>query len=188
MRIGLAGTMSVGKTTLVKALAELPEFNRMKNAYDDSEFFHAAGFAHEESSYLAEISRKNAMAQSKPVVLDGTGNGTYEKFAGKINEARARGYRVEANYVTVPTDIAVDRSFKRSLKQSERRFVSEITVRDTHSAVSRTFPNAVEDGMFDSFSLWDTGSGEPKMIANGTGSNLSIIDNESYQAFLDKGR
>jgi nicotinamide riboside kinase len=26
MRIGLAGTMSVGKTTLVKALAELPEF------------------------------------------------------------------------------------------------------------------------------------------------------------------
>ena len=168
--------------------AELPEFNRMKNAYDDSEFFHAAGFAHEESSYLAEISRKNAMAQSKPVVLDGTGNGTYEKFAGKINEARARGYRVEANYVTVPTDIAVDRSFKRSLKQSERRFVSEITVRDTHSAVSRTFPNAVEDGMFDSFSLWDTGSGEPKMIANGTGSNLSIIDNESYQAFLDKGR
>ncbi len=26
MRIGLAGTMSVGKTTLVKAMAELPQF------------------------------------------------------------------------------------------------------------------------------------------------------------------
>ena len=45
----------------------------------------------------------------------------------------------------------------------------------------------IRDRLFDSFSLWDKDSGEPKMIANGTGSNLSIVDKESYQTFLDKG-
>lgn len=167
--------------------SELPEFNRMRNAFNDQEFFHAAGFSHEESSYLAEVARKSAMAQSKPIVLDGTGNGNYEKFAGKIQEAKANGFRVEGNYVTVPTDVAVTRAFNRSLKASERRFVPQGIVEKTHAAVSTTFPRAVADGLFDSFSLWDTNSPSPKKLVEGTGTALSIIDNVGYQAFLDKG-
>jgi predicted ABC-type ATPase len=166
----------------------LPEYNLMRNAYSDNDFFNAAGFSHEESSYLSELARKNALANSKSVVLDGTGNGNYEKFAGKINEAKSRGYTVEGNYVTVPTDVAVTRSFNRSLKQSERRFVPQNIVEGTHGAVSRTFPRAVDDGLFDRFSLWDTSSsGGPKIILEGTGRSATIIDQGAYSAFLEKG-
>ena len=42
MKIGLCGTMSVGKTTLVKALKELPEFKDYK-------------FATERSKYLSDL-------------------------------------------------------------------------------------------------------------------------------------
>ena len=97
------------------------------------------------------------------------------------------GYRVVASSVTVPTDVAVQRSFNRSLKPNERRFVPQGIVEKTHAAVSRTFPQAVGDGLFDSFSVWDTSTDSPVKLAEGTGSNLSIINNEGYQAFLDKG-
>lgn len=201
----LGGGPAAGKSTFVKETGmvadknnavhvnaddmkgELTEFNRMRMSYDDGEFFNAAGFSHEESSYLAEVARKSAMAQGKSVVLDGTGNGNYDKFTRKIEEAKAKGYKVVGAYVTVPTDVAVQRAFDRSLKVSERRFVPQGIVEKTHAAVSRTFPQAVSDGLFDSFSLWDTGGSAPTKLAEGAGSNLSIIDNGGYQAFLDKG-
>lgn len=167
--------------------SQLPEFNQMRNAYDDGDFFNAARFSHEESSYLAEVARKNGMANSKNIVLDGTGNGDYDKFSGKIAEAKGFNYKVIGNYTTVPTQMAVERAFNRSLKVSERRFVPKAVVEKTHAAVSRTFPRAVNDGLFDSFSLWDTSSGQPKLMVEGTGRNMSIIDENGYQAFLDKG-
>lgn len=166
---------------------ELPEFERMRMSYDDGDFFKAAGFSHEESSYVAELARKNAMANSKNIVLDGTGNGEYDKFSGKINDAKASGFKVEAHYVTVPTNLAVERAFNRSLKVTERRFVAQDIVEKTHGAVSRTFPRAVSDGFFDSFSVWDTSSGQPTLLAEGKGRNLTVIDADGYNAFLDKG-
>jgi nicotinamide riboside kinase len=43
MRIGFAGTMSVGKTTLVKALAELPEFKNYFIATERSKYLRDLG-------------------------------------------------------------------------------------------------------------------------------------------------
>jgi nicotinamide riboside kinase len=43
MRIGLAGTMSVGKTTLVKALAELPQFKDYYVATERSKYLRDLG-------------------------------------------------------------------------------------------------------------------------------------------------
>lgn len=43
MRIGLAGTVSVGKTTLVKALAELPEFNNYHITTERSKYLRDLG-------------------------------------------------------------------------------------------------------------------------------------------------
>jgi deoxyadenosine/deoxycytidine kinase len=43
MRIGMAGTVSVGKTTLVKALAELPEFKDYKIATERSKYLRDLG-------------------------------------------------------------------------------------------------------------------------------------------------
>ena len=43
MKIGLCGTMSVGKTTLVKALKELPEFKDYKFATERSKYLNDLG-------------------------------------------------------------------------------------------------------------------------------------------------
>lgn len=43
MKIGLCGTMSVGKTTLVKALQELPEFKDYKFATERSKYLNNLG-------------------------------------------------------------------------------------------------------------------------------------------------
>lgn len=43
MKIGLCGTMSVGKTTLVKALAELPEFENYHIATERSKYLRDLG-------------------------------------------------------------------------------------------------------------------------------------------------
>ena len=43
MKIGLCGTMSVGKTTLVKALQELPEFKNYKFATERSKYLNDLG-------------------------------------------------------------------------------------------------------------------------------------------------
>ena len=43
MKIGLCGTMSVGKTTLVKALQELPEFKDYKFATERSKYLNDLG-------------------------------------------------------------------------------------------------------------------------------------------------
>jgi nicotinamide riboside kinase len=65
MRIGLAGTMSVGKTTLVKAMAELPQFK---------DYF----IATERSKYLRDL--------GIPLNTDSTLNGQFVFLAERASE------------------------------------------------------------------------------------------------------
>ena len=65
MRIGLCGTMSVGKTTLVKALQELPEFQD----------YH---FATERSKYLRDL--------GIPLNTDSTVRGQFVFMAERASE------------------------------------------------------------------------------------------------------
>jgi len=65
MRIGLCGTMSVGKTTLVKALQELPEFQD----------YH---FATERSKYLRDL--------GIPLNTDSTVRGQFVFMAERVSE------------------------------------------------------------------------------------------------------
>ena len=53
MRIGLAGTMSVGKTTLVKAMAELPQFKDYFVATERSKYLRDLGIPLNTDSTLA---------------------------------------------------------------------------------------------------------------------------------------
>lgn len=167
--------------------AALPEYNRMRMSNDDADFFNAAAFGHVESSYLADQTRKAAFVQNKNIVLDGTGNGKWEDFSDKISTAKNAGYKIDAVYVTVPTDMAVTRAFNRSLKIDERRFVPESITRGTHKKASATFEKAQAAGIFDSFTVWSTETGSAIKLAEGTGKNITIIDNDNYAAFLAKG-
>jgi predicted ABC-type ATPase len=203
----LGGGTAAGKTTAVKSgLADVPgkdkavqinaddvksqlsEYDRMRLSNNDSDFFNAAAFSHEESSYLAKQVQKAAFKNGQDVVLDGTGDSTPERLAKKIGQAREGGYKVEGVYATVPTNDAVRRSNERSLKEGERRFVPEKIVRGTHREVSRALPVAIKNGSFDRIRLIDTSTrGAAKLIGSGSGSSWTVADPQGWQDFLDKG-
>jgi predicted ABC-type ATPase len=164
----------------------LPENPRMRASNKDGDFFRAAEFVHEESSILAKRVQNRAIKNNQDIVLDGTGDSSINKLAKKINEARDSGYKVNGVYVTIPTEMAWQRSSSRALSES-KRYVPEQVVRDTHQDVSQTFPLAVQGGLFDTVSLWDNSGTSVKLIGSGSGSNFNVLDNNGYQTFLAKG-
>lgn len=203
----LGGGPAAGKTTAVKSgLAEvpnkskavqvnaddvkdqLPEYKRLKNSPNDDEFFNAASFGHEESSMVAKQIQKTAFANKQDVVLDGTGDNSIDNLEGKVRSARGNGYKVNGIYTTVPTEMAIERSNIRSLKESERRFVPTAVVAGTHASVSRVFPQAIDRGLFNSVSLIDTSvQGAAKLIGRGAGKSFDVLEEDLFFAFLQKG-
>lgn len=155
---------------------QIPDYSRMTGDP------RAAAFTHEESSYLAKRIQSAAFERGCDVVLDGTGDSSEKSITGKIDTARARGYRVVGNYATVPTAVAVERSNARGAQTG--RYVPETVIRGTHAAVSQVFPKIA--GKFDEVTLWDT-MGTPKVIARGGKGKLTVVDQSSYDAFLAKG-
>lgn len=166
----------------------LPEYDRMRFSSNDDEFFNAAAFSHEESSFLAKQVQKAAFENKQDVVLDGTGDSKYATLEKKVGQARDAGYKVSATYATVPTADAVTRSNKRSLKPTERRFVPEAVVRGTHKDVSAVFPEAVRKGLFDSAKLIDTSVlGEEVLIGETSGGSFVVRDQAKWNSFVAKG-
>lgn len=144
-----------------------------------------ASVTHAESSYLAKRTQAAAFERRQNIVLDGTGDTSAKSMNGKIDTARAAGYRVEAHYVTLPTDMAVQNALARG--KVTGRFVPEEVIRNTHAGVSTTFPEVAT--RFDSVKLYDTTTfGAPKVIATGGAGVLDIVDQVAYDAFLAKGK
>ena len=171
---------------------ELPEYERMRMSSDNQDFFAAATFAHEESSMLAKKIQTAAIVGKRDIVLDGTGDSSATKLQGKCNEARSFGYKVNGEYISVPTNVAVGRANARSLGSADRRFVPESVVRDTHRSVSNTFVSAVQAGQFfDKVNLWDN-NGEfgqpPKLVGSaGKDSIFKVADQGLWDEFVAKG-
>jgi predicted ABC-type ATPase len=175
-----SGQVSLPKNTVeVNAdtvKAKLPEW--------DTAGANRASVTHAESSYLAKRTQAAAFERKQNIVLDGTGDTSPASMTGKIDTARAAGYKVEAHYVTLPTDMAVANALARGQKTG--RFVPEEVIRTTHAGVSTTFPAVA--GKFDSVTLYDTTVfGATKVIATGGKGALDIIDKVAYDAFLAKG-
>jgi predicted ABC-type ATPase len=152
---------------------------------DDLEREDWAAFTHEESSYVAKRIQAAAIERGQDAVLDGTGDSSAASIRRKIEGARAAGYKVEGNYVTCPTDMAVDRAIERG-KKPEGRVVPEDVVRGTHRDVSRVAPVVASD--FDTFTLIDTSEGTPRRVASTTrGEPIKIEDQALWDAFVAKG-
>jgi predicted ABC-type ATPase len=176
-----AGDSAVIDPDAVKA--QLPEYQAMTKAKDPA----AAAYVHEESSHVAKEAMKEARRRKINYVLDGTGDSSYAKMAGKVNAARDAGYTVHGRYVTVDTDEAVKRA--RARAQKTGRMVPEPVIRETHASVSSVFDQAAKSGLFDSVQLFDnsTPMGSPaKLIATGQGSKLTQLDPAAYRRFLAK--
>jgi predicted ABC-type ATPase len=166
---------------------QLPEFDALRFSAHRYEHEAAAGFVHEESSYLAKAMQRKAFATRRHVVLDGTGDSSPESLGKKITQARGAGYYVRAAYATVPTDMAWHRAVERA-RGKEKRFVKESIVRGTHKAVSHTLPEAISRDWFDDVTLSDTSSKEPHtLLTKVRGQDTVIVDPKGYQDFLAKG-
>lgn len=144
----------------------------------------AANFAHEESSAMAKRAMQAAFDNGFNCTLDGTGDGSEKSLRQKIQAARDKGYKVEGAYVTVPTDIAVERAVARGQKIG--RVVPRERIENTHAAVSRIFPKVASE--FDHVTLYDTRGGKPVLIAEcSRGQEITVHNRELYEDFLAKG-
>ena len=190
-----SGKTSVNKAGLVKKppnaaeinaddiKGKIPEYNRMIAKGDIG----AAGFAHEESSFVAKKMLDEGSARKANYILDGTGDGGLKSLQSKVDQAKASGHKVSAEYVTIPTVEAVKRAEDRGRKSG--RVVNTQVIEKTHADVSRTFPKAVEAGLLPDVRLWnnDVPQGtKPKLIFEVVNGKRVVHDQTAYQAFLDK--
>lgn len=160
---------------------DLPEYRAGLAAGDHR----AARVAHEESSYLNKQVMNTAARNGQDVVWDGTGDNSIDKLEKQIRVLKDRGYKVQADYVTCDTEVAVERSNARAAKTG--RAVPPDAIRETHARVSEIWPEAVKRGLFDRSDLYDTNSGgKPVLIARARGTSLDVLDKAAYQRFLDK--
>ena len=162
---------------------DIPEYREMQ----DTDPEHAASVAHEESSAIAKRAMQAAFDNGYDCTLDGTGDGTADGVRKKINQARERGYEVNACYVTCPTDQAVKQAKERAARTG--RNVHEETVRSIHREVSKIFPEVASE--FDHCALFDTSdhSKPPVLIAEcERGGKIRIVNQKLYDAFIAKGK
>ena len=128
-------------------------------------------------------------------MLDGAGDSTLEKLTANVLRYTSNGSKLKANYVTVDYDEAYRRM--RARGDVIGRYIPAAHLRAVHAEVSRIFPQAVANGVFDEFTLWDTnnsvdmGGGKfspPLKVASGTKSNITVHDQAAYDKFLAKGK
>jgi len=196
----LGGGPAAGKTTMEKDPNSgiQPRDERVTIAADHAKFatpeyiqmVHegrsdvAAGFTHEESSYIAKQAQGLAASRRQSMVIDGLGNSSEEKLTRKVENLRQDGYRVIGRYATVPTNEAVRRAGERGKKTGFN--VQERAVREGHVGVSRVAPKLPK--IFDDVEVYDTsGGGKPVLIARATrGSAWSVDNSTGWSAFLAK--
>ena len=147
----------------------------------------AAAFVHEESSLLRKRVTNEAIRQRIDITLDGTGDGSLDKLLKQSDELREAGYAVHANYVTIPTNEAIERALARAERTG--RVVPPATVVGIHQKVSEVFPQAIANGVFDTAKLWDmtdsltTG---PRLVFEFDGTRSIVHDRVLWDAFLRK--
>jgi predicted ABC-type ATPase len=185
------GGSGSGKSSLTGAGAKIdadaikehiPEYKQMTKAGDKR----AAAHAHEESSYIAGSAVAEARKNRLHYTLDGTGDSEYAKMQAKVEAAKKAGYLAHGKYVTVDTNVAVERAAKRAERTG--RMVPEPVIRDIHGSVSRVFEQAVKNNLFDYVELWDNNGAHPRLIGQTMpGGKFQVLDDAAYKAFLAKG-
>lgn len=193
------GGSASGKSTMIEGRPELfpksglidsddikkflPEYNDLLYADD----WRAAAFAHEEASYLSKRIISEALAREKTMLYDSLGDSGIVKLSKKIDEARAAGHRVVANYASNDLDLALKLSHRRGLKTG--RFVPEEVITSGHADVTDTFIDGLRLRKFDEATLWDTNiKGVPRMAGQWVDDTFTIIDEDLFRAFVEKGR
>ena len=121
--------------------------------------------------------------------MDGTGDNSLEAVEKKVKQARAKGYKVNAEYVTCSTEEAVKRNIERAKKTG--RLPPEDMLRKVHKGVSQILPKAVEKGLFDNVRLWDTEhttDGKPTLVMQAERGQMKVHRPDLWEKFVAKGQ
>ena len=160
----------------------LPEFRENAHSNDPG----SGTFVHEESSLLAKQVVARATKENYNLIVDGTGDNSYEKLEAKVNSLRSEGRTVSARYVTTDIETAIQRAHARGNETG--RFVPEEYNREVHRNVSTVFEKAVRNGLFDETVLYDTNGPTPVKLMSAVGTKLKIHDELGWQRFLAKAQ
>ncbi len=202
----IAGGPGSGKSTLVKACSveiasslnlvrinadeireQIPEYRRMSKSSHDGQFFAAVSFVQREVYMLAETILAVAVTKGKDILFVGfwEWDSAYEIFSEKIGALRDAGYAINAIYLTVPTELAWERNVNRSMGK-DRRYIPKEILFSNHAEISRNYPLAVADGLFDKVSLLDMTKKKPKLIGTNSGGVNKSKDIDLYDSILKK--
>jgi predicted ABC-type ATPase len=173
-------TPNVIKVDPDKIKVFLPEFKELKDAGDQL----AGQAVHEESSELAKQIVDLGVKSQYNVLIDGTGDNTYENLLGKIAKYRAGGGELVANYVTLDVDEAIRRSDKRARENPDRAKVPHDYIREVYRNISDIIPKAIRDNIFDDLTIWDNSGDKAVPIAHYANGTLDVIDQVKWDHFL----
>jgi predicted ABC-type ATPase len=161
----------------------LPEYNLMVKRGDTT----AAAFAHEESSYLSKKIIERSLQKDYDLLIDGVGDGEFDKLEIKIKQYKAAGKRVRADYVSLDTDLSVKLAEARAKKTG--REVPLDYILDMNSEISKLIPKAIRKNSFDELYLWDTNiNGQPRLILTQIDGKLKVHNSELFKRFLKKAK
>jgi predicted ABC-type ATPase len=147
----------------------------------------AAKITHEEASYIAKRVTAQAIEGRYSMVLDGTGDSSFESLARKVSAARASGARVVGRYVTIDTDEAVRRAKKRG--DETGRYVPNTYIREVHKNISHVLPKAMRENLFDDVVLWETRGKRPLVVASASRRTGIVVKNQAaWDRFLAKAQ
>jgi hypothetical protein len=158
----------------------------------------AAALFHEESSILTKQINDRAIAMKLDIVLDGTGDSNLQGLTKKVEKVRKAGYTVNGIYATIPSNMAWQRAQQRGLpagtpinpegtRFAEGRYMHKKTVIGIHADVSRVFPEAIDAGIFDRVTLFDTRTfGSPVLILESNQGQTRIYNQGLYEEFKAK--
>ena len=161
---------------------QLPEYAAQIGNKDTT----AAAYNHEESSDVSSMAVDQSLAHKFDVLMDGTGDSSMDKLREKVTKWKAAGHRVSADYCTVPTETA--QAWAKAREAKTGRSVAPSVIAGIHAGVSQVVPQAIAEGLYDDFRLWDNSTGESRLIATAAGTQLQVHDQTAWQAFLDKGK
>jgi len=168
-----------------------------------------AEFTHEEASDIAQKIVAAAGKNNRNLMIDGVGNGTFEKMVDRVAKLRADDYQIEARYTVLEPERARARMIKRAETPGEDfgRYVPEDYLMDAHKGIANGLPKLIATGGFDKIEVFDNNkepplglsasetkawvkANPPKLIFKGGRypSTHDVVDPEAWENFKRSGQ
>jgi predicted ABC-type ATPase len=141
----------------------------------------AARMAHEESNYVMQQVRNQALKDRKNILMDGTGKEA-DKYLAFIQTLKKNGYHV---HVMMP-DLDKDEAKKRATARAEvtGRWVPEEIIDKAYDAIPQNFEPIARAG--DDFSLYDANGRPPRLVWSKVGDKETVHDHGYVERFKSR--